>query len=94
MSTVTNLAEWRAKKNKIGSMTFDELAEQTVRLDNLRSDLMDALFDIKATVADGAGLPIVDDLVEMRAAIEAAMAAAAAIADHFDNELERRIRSQ
>lgn len=94
MSAVADLAAWRMKKNPAACMTADDLAEQATRLDNLRIVLMDALFDIKATVGDARDLPVVDGLAEFRAAVESAMAAASAIANHCDHELERRIRAQ
>lgn len=94
MRNVEDLAAWRMKKNPAACMTADELAQQAAQLDNLRLVLMDALFDIKAVVGDGRGLPVVDGLVELRSAVESAMAAASAIANHCDHELERRIRAR
>lgn len=91
MSTVANLAEWRMKKNPAACLTADELADQATRLDNLRLVLMDALYDIKSAAGDVRELPVDSGLLELRSAIESAMSAASAIADHCDLELERRI---
>lgn len=89
---VISFNDWRMRQNPASCMTADELVDLAMELDCLRLALMAALVDMRTRVGDGRRLPIADGLFHLRCAMEVAMTAAAALADHCDNEIERRIR--